>query len=162
MSLVCIVLISGNGCSDVTNLGSSSVQSPEEWFTHIVADSIPVSVRNIEGYGEVWQGHDVYLKFQASQNFIAKDLLTLHDYQQVKCDSKDTDQLIPSAEYAKDMKFWNIKEVKNHPAAKCYVAKGYKNKWTSEGYGQILVDDQLNEPTTAETYWTVYFHERGI
>lgn len=162
ISLACFLILSGGSCSDATNLGSSTVQTPEEWFKHVIADPVPVSVRNIEGRGEVWQGHNLYLKFDASQNFIFNELLKIHDYKEVGCSDASIGNMTLSNEDSKSLLFWNIEKIRTLPTAKCYVANGYKNKWTSEGYSQIMVNDVLMEPTTAETYWTVYFHEIGI
>jgi hypothetical protein len=159
----------GGGCNSVTNTNliheddrPNYSTTPNELFKGVLFDPVPVSVRHLEGYGELSQGHTIYLKFEASQNFIFNELLKLHDYKKADCKDANMKDLIPQGDYSKSLGFWDVEQVKLLPTVKCYTASGYKNHWTSEGTSQIMVNDVLNEPTTAETYWTVYFHEVGI
>lgn len=160
---LCLV---GGGCSDVvineTGRIIQTQNTPEEMFEALIEKPVPTSIRNLEGYGEVVQGHNVYLKFEASDNYVKKKLIPLHEYKEVDCVDKVFNSLYPSIDISKQMIFWNIDELKKHPGIICYAAQGYKNKWTSEGASIFVVDPAVSGPSTTEAYRTVYFHETGI
>lgn len=160
---LCLV---GAGCSNVaTNEAGRIIQTqntPEEMFEALIEKPASQNVRNLQGIGEVTQGHNVYLKFEASDNFIQKTLIPLHDYKEVDCVDKVFNSLYLPFDMNKSLNFWNINELKKHPGIICYAAQGYKNKWTSEGASIFVLDPAVSGPSTTEAYRTVYFHETGI
>jgi len=160
---LCLV---GAGCSNVvTNETGRIIQTqntPQEMFEALIEKPVPTSIRNLEGFGEVVQGHNVYLKFEALNNFVEKKLIPLHEYKKIACTDKIFNFLFLPFDVDRSLNTWNIDEVKNHHGIVCYSAQGYKNKWTKEGTSIFVVDPKVNSPSTTEAYQTIYFHETGI
>jgi hypothetical protein len=171
--LACVtisLLVGGAGCWNEASINDNrNTADPKIMFKAIIVDPIPSYVEELKGYGELSQGHSIYLKFLAPQSFIDTQIRALHSYAKVACAERDVvANLIPYGitkdprGYKAVMPYWDVEEVQKHKNVTCYVARGYKNKWTSEGESYFMIDVVENDTKTAEPYVSVYFHETGI
>jgi hypothetical protein len=134
----------------------------ETFFKFIISDPIPSEVRFVEGYGETSQGHNIYLKFIASDKFVKK-MIAMHKYNESSCKEQDYKTLFfPPEDYLKNMSFWNASSILKNQNIKCYKKSGYANRWTSNAEGEFAIKELENDSETKEKYWQVYFHEIGI
>ena len=142
--IIFILVICLSGCGDF--FISPNENAPGTLFEMIIADPIPTDVTNLEGASLVWQGYEVYFRFNATEEFISK---LLENHEEVLCESIK-ERLGKSESLKGYLDFWDVDKVK-HP--KCYKSKGfYSNKATHSGRDCILIDRDNN---------VVYYHGGG-
>lgn len=130
--------------SSTTNKeGPTSGNTPQEMFRYSLYDPIPSSVSNLEGVGDSWQGHSIYLRSQASKSDI--DLLIASGYKPVKC-SAIADRFVLPKGYNRFKPSWNP----NLSSSKqCYEATNVKNGWASGDFNYLAINRKSG---------TVYFY----
>lgn len=114
--------------------GPTSGNTPQEMFRYSLHDPIPSSVSNLEGVGDSWQGHSIYLRFQASRSDI--DLLIASGYKPVKC-SAIADRFALPKGYNRFKPSWNPNLSSNK---QCYEANNVKNGWASGDFNYLAID----------------------
>jgi hypothetical protein len=143
-ALVCVLLL--GACSP------SATQpdvSPETMFQNVLFNPIPANVTNLTGTGYTMQGHDLYLRFNADDDFVA-DLIALYDYQLIDCPNLSTKLALPG-QLSGSIPDWE--PPLDSAATVCYRASGYSNTWTDLGISEWALDTDT---------MTIYFHEIGI
>lgn len=127
----------------------SSTNTPEEMFLHIVEDPIPVEIFSVEGNGDTWQGHNIYLKIIVKESTYFDKFLAIHKFKKTDCAVVDF-QFELSAEQAKAMPYWGYQSGGEY---ECYESNGYSNSWTSSASGYVAID---------RSNMIIYLREIGI
>lgn len=148
MATGCFVLfVSLLGCSWLSSTGPTSTNTPDEMFEALVQSPLPTSISHLEGAGDTWQGHSVYLRFQAPSSFIED--YTAQDFEEVPCESVLTYLWLPDESYNVFHPPWQPEEVTR---GRCFRSQGSVGEtWIGEQY--LLWDTSTNE---------IYFYGLGI
>ncbi len=126
----------------------TSGNTAEEMYKYIIGENISTKIEKIEGDGDTWQGHSIYLKISLNDSSYVEDLLELHDYENYDC-SKVLEYMELPEDWEDDLPYWDIDKV---ASGECYVSYGYSNKWTHSGES-YFVFDIVNK--------VIYFKELG-
>lgn len=138
-----LLILSVAGCVDTQ--GPTSGNTPREMFEHLIQEPLPPGVRNLEGVGDTWQGYSIYLRFQASQEFI--DSLIAADYRPATWTKIASKFKLPKG-YDEFEPGWKPDAIDKK---ECYQAD-VSNDWTGNGTHYLLIDRETG---------TVYFYGVG-
>lgn len=118
---------------------------------YLIGEEWVGKLENLQGGGDLWQGHLIYLRFNASQKIIGS---ISKDYK--KCEEADADLFKKQITKIKNpltrLKFrpkWQINLSQPH---QCYFWRG-GNRWTSSGEHLLIYFPKSN---------TAYFRAFGI
>ncbi len=115
-------------------------------FEALIQSPIPSEIRDLQGTGDTWQGHSLYLRFQVEPTFLEAYLQD--DFESVPCVTILDRFELPAPSYDVFDPPWKPTEV---PHALCYRSKGFVGeKWLGEQF--FLWDVVTN---------TVYFYGFG-
>ncbi|MEI6222211.1 MAG: hypothetical protein WCP97_05600 [bacterium] len=135
-------------CTPASTDRPSTGNTPEELFHYLIEQTVPTEISNLKGTGDTWQGHNVYLTFNAPESYRQK-LTTIHNYKKIDCKAITKDITLPAG-WDAYLPSWDLKTITD---AICYQATGYSNEWTSLGNSTIIIFSNTD---------TVLFHEVGI
>jgi hypothetical protein len=138
-----VLLLGVAGCSGTD--GPSSGNTPREMFEHLIQKLVPASVRNLQGVGDTWQGYSIYLRFNASEEFI--DSLIAAGYKPAAWSEVASHFKLPKG-YDKFEPGWTPDAIEQK---ECYEAE-VSNDWTGTGTHYLLIDRSTG---------TVYFYGVG-
>lgn len=141
--LVVLLLMS---CNFLSSAGPSSTNTPEEMFEALIQSPVPADISHLEGTGDTWQGHSIYLRFQAEPAFLNSYLND--QFELMPCEKVLSSLKLPHSDYDVFNPPWKPEDV---VGGKCYRSKGFAGEtWLGEQF--ILWDSQTN---------TVYFYSVG-
>ena len=73
--------------------GPSSGNTPQEMFEYLIERPVPSEVTNLQGVGDTWQGYSIWLRFNATDDYM-KSLIT-KGFTSVPCDNVQSDFALP-------------------------------------------------------------------
>lgn len=82
LALSVVVLLSACGSGPTTG------NTPEEMFSHLIASPPPAYITELQGTGDTWQGHRLWLRFRADP-VLFEQLLNEQGYRETPCDPAD-------------------------------------------------------------------------
>lgn len=142
--LVLIMLLAR--CNFAPPAGPASGNTPEQMFEALIQSPLPPNVTDLEGTGDTWQGHSIYLRFKAEPAFLEAYLRD--GFEAVPCDAILPYFELPNSRYDVFNPSWKPEDVAN---GACYRSEGFVGeKWMGEQF--ILWDLETN---------TVYFYGVG-
>lgn len=145
-SFIFVLAICLASCSVQPSSGPTSGNTPEQMFEALIQSPLPAEVSSLEGTGDTWQGHSIYLRFQVEPTFLEAYLKD--DFETVPCDTILLHFELPNPSYDIFNPSWKPEDVVN---GICYRSKGFVGEaWLGEQF--ILWDTVTN---------TVYFYGVG-
>lgn len=124
----------------------TSGNTPEQMFEALIQSPLPTEVTNLEGTGDTWQGHSIYLRFQVEPAFL--EAYMGDNFESVPCDAIFSYFELPNPTYDVFSPSWKPEDV---TGGICYRSKGFLGEtWLGEQF--ILWDSVTN---------SVYFYGVG-
>lgn len=115
-------------------------------FEALIQSPVPAEVTNLEGVGDTWQGHSVYLRFQVRPVYL--EAYTANRFETVPCERILPYLALPHPNYDVFDPPWEPEGIEN---GICYRSRGFVGEtWLGEQF--ILWDAVTN---------TVYFYGVG-
>lgn len=146
--LICVLLLTACG----NNNDGRDPQDAAGMFQALIADPMPAGVRDLVSTGYITQndGHNVYLRFMTTLNFL-EPLLDRYAYDEIACDDEQLQGRITlPQELQDDIPDWRPFVTAD---ARCYIsAPNYTNPWTNTGNSVLVIRTNA---------LTVYFNETG-
>ncbi len=134
------------GCGFGPSSGPTSGNTPEQMFEALIQSPLPAEVTHLEGVGDTWQGHSIYLRFQADPAFMEAYLSDR--FETVPCEEILSYFALPNPNYDVFDPPWRPEDA---ASGICYRSKGWVGEtWRGEQF--ILWDSETN---------TVYFYGVG-
>lgn len=142
-----ILVMTSIGCSLLSLPGPTSNNTPEEMFEALIQSPIPADITNLEGAGDTWQGHSIYLRFQATSTFI--EAYIAQEFEEVPCETLVGYLELPDRSYDVFDPSWEPEKV---TSGRCFRSEGpVGESWIGQQY--LLWDISKN---------VVYFYGLGI
>ncbi|MCX7680756.1 MAG: hypothetical protein N2508_02105 [Anaerolineae bacterium] len=140
------LIVALTSCNFPPSAGPTSGNTPEQMFEALIQSPVPAQVTNLEGTGDTWQGHRIYLRFTVEPAFLEAYLA--NKFEAVPCDTISSYFELPDPGYDIFNPSWEPGGV---TGGNCYRSKGFVGEtWLGEQF--ILWDTATN---------TVYFYGIG-
>ncbi len=113
--------------------------APADMFAHLVDESGPANVTNLQGCGETWQGYQTWLRFEAEDEYIGR--LIAERFKPAEWSAISYHFELP-ADYGHEFEpSWDPGAI---PKKECYQAR-VTNDWTHSGEHYILIERASGE-----------------
>jgi hypothetical protein len=146
VSFIVLIAVSFSLLACFSPLHIRSGNTPEEMFEALIQSPMPEEIGNLQGTGDTWQGHNIYLRFHAPSVFVEN--YTESKFKQATCEDILHRFELPSPDYDIFEPPWSPQSVGQ---ANCYQSLEWIGvSWIGEQY--FLHDEAAG---------LIYFHGIG-
>ncbi len=111
---------------DSANKGGTSTNTPQQMFEYIIESPVPLSVTNLEGTGDTWQGYQIYLRFHVKPEWM--NYLIKNGYNEELCNKSNFALPHPSYDIFTNNKWVDT----DFTQGRCFTKHNVANKWTGQ------------------------------